>query len=83
MKTATDIKVFQTVSIWWGERGFSVRGYYRGVSYFIEKFDSLDSAVECAFATNRKQRSVALVPIKEEFEEFARKAVEALIGGAA
>jgi len=73
-------KKFQSVSIWWFPGGYFVRGYYRGASYLIERCATLDEAVRVAFAADRKQHSVALVPAREEIEELANKIVE---GGSA
>jgi hypothetical protein len=57
------VKEYQTVSIWIGQDdSFHVRGYYRACSYLLSKHDSLAEAVEAAFATPRRQDSVALVP---------------------
>ena len=75
---------FQTVSIWWFPDGqtfhYTVRGWYRGGSHLIERCTTLDEAVTVAFATDRKQLTVGLVPAKEELEAFANKAAE-LLGG--
>lgn len=79
-----DPKEFQSVSIWRHDSGYTVRGYYRGASHQIAKFETLQEAVDRAFATPRKQLRVALVPLKEEAEAFAEKAAKALgFGGAA
>ena len=71
---------FQTVSIWWFPDGYTVRGWYRGGSHLIERCTTLDEAVAVAFATDRKQLTVGLVPAKEELGAFANKAAE-LLGG--
>lgn len=61
--TASNIKQYQTVSIWIHQQGeYAVRGYYRATSYLLSKHDTLDAAATAAFAVPRKQNSVALVP---------------------
>jgi hypothetical protein len=62
---------YQTVSIWLFPEGYTVRGYYRGASHLIAKTDDLQSAVDVAFATDRKRLSVGLIPAEEEFAELA------------
>lgn len=77
-----NIKKFQTVSIWWFPDGYTVRGYYRGASYMIQKCETLEEAVKVAFATDRKQLSVALVPAKEDIDQFWEKVAKAMGGDA-
>lgn len=78
-----DPKKFQSVSIWWHDKGYTVRGWYRGASHLIAKHETLQEAVDAAFATPRKQLSVALIPLKEEAQEFAEKvAAHFGLGGA-
>lgn len=71
-------KPYQTVSIWIFDHGYTVRGYRRGASYLIQQTQSLDEAVTVAFATDRKQRAVSLVPAEEQFEAFAQECSDAL-----
>lgn len=78
MKTAEDIKTFLTVSIWCFESGFTVRGYYRGNSFLIGKFDNLEDAAKRALATNRKHLDVLLVPAKESLDQFAEQCAKAV-----
>lgn len=71
-------KKYHSVSIWFfaGEGPhYTIRGYYRGSSYLIDKTTNLDAAAVIAFATPRKNMSVALVPAKEELDAFADKIV--------
>lgn len=71
---------YQTVSIWWFSNHYTVRGYYRGASHFIAKCQSLQEAVDTAFATDRKQLTVGLVPAKEELDACAEKVADRLLG---
>jgi len=80
--SSKNIKKFQTVSIWWFPDGYTVRGYYRGASHLIQKCETLDEAVNLAFATDRKQLSVALVPAKEEIDQVVEKIAKAMGGDA-
>ena len=72
---------YQTVSIWWFGDHYTVRGYHRGASHFIAKFDTLQEAVDTAFATDRKQLTIGLVPAKEEINAFAEKVASRVTGG--
>jgi len=74
----TDVKQYQTVSIWWFPDSYTVRGCYRGASHLIAKCSDLQTAIDLAFATDRKQLAVALVPAKEELEAFAKKVADML-----
>ncbi|MFC0199257.1 hypothetical protein [Paracoccus rhizosphaerae] len=61
--TLSNIKQYQTVSIWiTGKGDYAVRGYYRAASYQLSRHTTLDEAVSSAFAVPRKQSSIALVP---------------------
>ncbi|MGR3702294.1 MAG: hypothetical protein ACU0A4_09420 [Paracoccaceae bacterium] len=73
-------KKFQSVSIWWFPECFTVRGYYRGASHLIKKCVTLEEAVKVAFAADRKQLSVALIPATQELDHFAQKVATALTG---
>ncbi|WP_112312426.1 hypothetical protein [Pseudogemmobacter bohemicus] len=57
------IRQYQTVSVWELSAGdFAVRGYYCGASDQIGRCSTVVEALEVAFATPRKQASVAVVP---------------------
>ena len=73
---------YQTVSIWWFPDHYILRGYYRGASYGIGKFDTLQEAVDTAFATDRKDRAIGLIPAKEEIAAYADKVMALMDKGA-